>query len=47
MQFITSQIQKLAQEADSKINQLYLEQEALRLEYQRKIKELESQDVSY
>jgi len=43
MAFITSQIQKLAQEADAEINQLYLEQERLRLEYQEKIGELESQ----
>lgn len=43
MPFIDGQIQKLAREADFEINQLQLEQERLRLEYQRRIRELENQ----
>lgn len=43
MTFIDGQIQKLARDTDSKINQLELEKERLRLEYQGRIRELERQ----
>jgi hypothetical protein len=42
MVFIDGQIQKLAREADFEINQLQLEKEGLRLEYQGRIRELKN-----
>lgn len=43
MSIINARIQNLVQETNTKIDQLYLKQEELRLEYQGKIRKLENQ----